>query len=124
MKKLDRFLESNNSIYYLTTELREIVERDFVFVENISWFKIYKDPLTGEHWRIDISDKYQTEYMVKIPKDSNWEDFDSKELEIDLLKQNRGETEALCIWQKCDRKALNETVYCAYHAYNEMNIRK
>ena len=117
-------MKLNNSIYYLSSELRQMVERDFDFVKDISWFKIFKDPTTDEHWRLSTPDKFQTDYLVKIPKDTNWENFDSKYLEIDLLKETRGETESLCIWNSCDKKALNGIVYCAFHAYTEINIRE
>mgnify|MGYP006109910763 CR=1 FL=1 len=117
-------MKLNKPIYYLTSELKQMVDKDFEFVQDIPWYKVFKDPKTDEYWRLTTPDKYQTDYMVKVPKGSNWENFDSRELEIDLLKQNRGESENKCIWQNCDNKALNDIVYCASHAFNEMNIRE
>ena len=111
-------------IYYLTCDLKQTVEKNFEFIQDISWFKIFKDPKTNEFWRLNTSDKYQTDYMVKVPKDSNWADFDSKELEIDLLRENRGETNNACVWKNCKENALIGLAYCASHAYNEMNIKE
>lgn len=85
-------------MYYLTRELKQMVDNDFEFIQDIPWYTIFKDPKTDEYWRLTTPDKYQTDYMVKIPKDSNWENFDNQ--------------------------ALNNIVYCASHAYTEMNIKE
>lgn len=108
----------------MTSDLRQIVEKDFEFVQDIPWFKIFKDPKNEEYWRLSTPDKYQTDFMVRVPKDSNWEEFNSKQLVIELFRQHRGETNNKCIWKDCNESALKGIVYCAFLAYTEMNIKE
>lgn len=117
-------MELDKPIFYLTEELRELVESELEFVREIPFFKVYRDPETGQYWRVPIPDKYQTEFLVNLPPGVDWIEFDSRELEISLLKEYRGISANQCIWKECNESALNGLRYCAMHALTKMNIRK
>lgn len=117
-------MELSKSIYYLTEEFRESVESELEFVREIPFYKVYQDLETGEYWRVPIPDKYQTEFLVKLPPGVDWVEFDSRESEISLLKEHRGISANQCIWKECRESALNGLRYCAMHAYTELNIRE
>lgn len=46
-------MKLNQPIYYLTSDLRKMIESDFEFVKDITWYKIFKDPSTNMYWRLD-----------------------------------------------------------------------
>lgn len=117
-------MELDKPIFYLTEEFRDLVESELEFVREIPFYKVYWDPETGEYWRIPIPDKYQTEFLVKLPPETDWTTFDSREMEISLLKEHRGTSANQCIWKECKESALNGLRYCAMHAYTELNIRE
>ncbi|WP_146185115.1 hypothetical protein [Flavobacterium pallidum] len=114
----------NESIYYVDKDILDLIEINFEFVEAKSWYKLYQNKTDKSFWRLDIWDKYQTQFFLKLETIFDWENFDARELEINLLKKTRGVTEEKCKWQNCQNKALNNLVFCEKHAYKEMGIRK
>jgi len=61
---------------------------------------------------------------VKLSKLENWTEIDDKDLRIELLLKERGKSDEICIWKNCQKNALNNLVYCEFHAYEQMNIRR
>ena len=111
-------------IYYVNDKIIKIIEIEFDLIAKKSWFLLYKNKLTNSFWRLDEWDKLQTQIFLKLDTIENWDEFDDQNLRIELLKKNRGLSTSTCIWKDCDKKALNNIVYCELHAYNEMGIRK
>jgi hypothetical protein len=85
---------------------------------------LYKQKTDGTLWRLDGWDKYQEQYFVRIDDYSTWKDFDATELQIELLKKERGTTEKQCSWNLCKNNALAGLVFCERHAYLEMGLKR
>ena len=111
-------------IYYVNDKVIKIIEIEFDLIAKKGWFLLYKNKEDNSYWRLDVWDKLQTQLFLKLTTIENWDEFDDKDLRIELLKKNRGLSTNTCVWKGCDKKALNSIVYCELHAYNEMGIRK
>jgi hypothetical protein len=109
-------------IYYVDKNLNKIIESHFELVGSALWVELYRDKTNGSLWRLDTWDKFQQQYFVRVDKES-WKDFDSRELQIELLKTTRGVTSEKCKWQGCNKNALAGIVFCERHAF-EMGIRR
>ncbi|UKT62145.1 hypothetical protein [Pedobacter mucosus] len=111
-------------IYYVTNEIKRQLSLDFELVEEKGWYLLYKRNFDKSYWRLDKPEKYQTQYFLKLNTLDNWAKFDAKDLQVNLLKKERGRNEiGICIWENCLTNSLNGLIYCEKHAYEEMGIR-
>ena len=114
----------NEDIYYVDNKIMQIIESQFECTSKKGWFSLYKSKEDNSFWRLDQWYKFQTQIFLKLDTIENWDEFDDQNLRVGLLKKHRGLSDAKCMWKDCDKKALNNIVYCVLHAYNEMGIRK
>ena len=112
------------SIYYVEASLLEVIKNDFIFLDQSSWFSLYREKDSGSYWRLDYLDKYQEQYFVRVDDLGNWRDFDATDLKIELLKITRGISTNSCLWGGCVKNALNQLAFCEIHAFKEMGIRR
>ncbi|MFL5740218.1 MAG: hypothetical protein ACJ75B_08370 [Flavisolibacter sp.] len=113
----------SDKIYY-ADQIQPLLDNEFILVETAPWYRLYKHKANGTLWRLDERDKYQEQYFVRIDDYANWKDFNATELQIELLKKERGITGKECSWSLCANKALKGLVFCERHAYLEMGVRR
>jgi hypothetical protein len=111
-------------IYYVDKVINAKIYEDFEVVENSGFYQLLQYKLDKTFWRLDNYDKYQERFLVKLESQNNWTNYNSKELQIELLLKTKGLSDKKCIWNYCDKLALKGLVYCERHAYEEMGIRK
>ena len=112
------------NIFYIDEEILKIIESEFDLIEKKSWYRLYQNKEDKSFWRLDEWDKYQVQLFVKLESIENWSEYNDQDLRINLLKENRGLSQEKCKWKDCNKKALNNLVFCELHAYTEMGIRK
>ena len=112
------------NIFYIDEEILKIIESEFDLIEKKSWYRLYQNKEDKSFWRLDEWDKYQVQLFVKLESIENWSEYNDQNLRINLLKENRGLSQEKCKWKDCNKKALNNLVFCELHAYTEMGIRK
>jgi hypothetical protein len=111
-------------IYYCDKWLLDQLNDKFELVDSYSWYSLYRDKESGYLWRLDVWDKYQEQYFVRIENIKNWKEFDASDLQIELLRRSRGSTDKICKWSGCSNAALIDLVFCEQHAYREMAVRR
>lgn len=114
----------SENIYYVDEEILKKIESDFELIEKKNWYLLYRNRENNSFWRLDEWDKYQIQLLVKLESAENWVDFNDLDLRLNLLREQRGVSNDKCKWKDCDKKALNNLVFCELHAYEEMGIRK
>ena len=83
-----------------------------------NWVHLHKCANCGQLWRMDEWDKYQVQFVVRIPSGTDWEQFDAAPLQKQFLVQSRGGlSKEQCIWRGCQGKRVNGVVYCVEHLY-------
>lgn len=84
-----------------------------------SFVTLHRCGACGQEWRIDAWDKYQPQFVVRIPEGSDWMAFDSTELQKSFLVGSRGGLKKVpCQWAGCRRPQVQgEVVYCVEHLY-------
>lgn len=93
-------------------------EKATVRLASGNWVHLHKCSTCGQLWRLDEWDKYQTQFVVRIPAGADWELFDATPLQKNFLVQSRGGlTDEQCIWHGCQEKRLKGVVYCVEHLY-------
>ena len=113
------------TIYSTDTAILNIIENEFDLIDENDWYQLYQNKAEKTFWRLDKSDKYQEQVFVRLSSNDNWTCFDDTDLRIELLQNSRGiEVSRKCIWKDCNSPSLKGLVYCAYHAFKEMGIRK
>ena len=112
------------NIYYVDEEILGKIQSDFELIEKKDWYKLYQNKDDKSFWRLDEWDKLQVQVFVRIESAESWSEYDDQNLRMELLKRERGLSNEKCKWKDCDRKALNNLVFCELHAYIEMGIRK
>ncbi len=89
-----------------------------------NWLELYKCRACGQHWQLDVWDKYQTNCALKIDAPETWQSFDDTPLRIQLLIESRGGfSEEKCRMADCRNKALKSLAFCQFHAY-EVGLRE
>jgi len=53
------------------------VERDADELEAGDWRRLLRCRSCGQLWSLDESDKYQRQFIIKIPQQDGWRQFDS-----------------------------------------------
>jgi hypothetical protein len=83
-----------------------------------NWIHLHRCAACGQSWRIDEWDKFQVQFVVRIPPGVEWETFDSSPLQKQFLVRSRGGlTHTECAWSGCHGKAVQGVAYCAEHLY-------
>jgi hypothetical protein len=83
-----------------------------------NWVHLHKCANCGQLWRVDESDKYQVQFVVRISSSADWEQFDAVPLQKLFLLQSRGGlSNEQCIWRGCQGKCVKGVVYCVEHLY-------
>jgi hypothetical protein len=116
--------ELTGKIYYSGKNILKIIESEFELVEQKNWYRLYRNTTNNSFWRLDEWDKYQIQFFVRLETKEDWTEFDDRNLRMGLLKRTRGLSNKKCVWKDCNKTALKEIVYCEYHAYNEIGLRK
>ncbi|MCE6988616.1 hypothetical protein [Dyadobacter sp. CY323] len=111
-------------IYYADVTIQAVISADFTFIDGAGWYELYQYNYDQSFWRLDRFDKLQELFFVKLPSKNDWANYNSQELQIELLVKTRGFTTMPCIWQGCAKLTLQGLAYCERHAYSEMGIRK
>ena len=112
------------NIYYVDKEILKHIESDFEFIERKNWYLLYRNKKNNSFWRLDEWDKYQIQMFVKLESKENWAEYKDQDLRVNFLLKQRGVSNDKCKWKNCNKKALNNLVFCELHAYTEMGIRK
>ncbi|MNY39867.1 hypothetical protein D3C86_1745750 [compost metagenome] len=118
------FKTLDDKIYYLNQEILEQIAFNFDLIDQRPWYELYQHKIDKTYWRLDKPDKYQVQFFVKVDNFNEWFNYDSTELQIDLLLKTRGNSTRKCVWVGCNKIGLQGLVYCQVHAYKEMGIRK
>ena len=111
-------------IYYADKEILDLIQVGFDLIEKKTWYQLYQNKSDRSYWRLNEWDKYQEQFFVRLTTTENWQEFDDKELRIELLMETRGISDKICTWNNCSRLALQGMAYCERHAYEEMGIRR
>lgn len=122
MEQYDNLL--TESIYYIDTSILTTIDAEFTFVEGAGWYELYQYNHDQSFWRLDRFDKLQERFFVKLPFRDDWANYNSQEMQIELLRKTRGVTAMRCIWQECGKPSLKGLAFCEWHAYLEIGIRK
>jgi hypothetical protein len=112
------------SIYYAETSVLATINADFTFIEGAPWYELYQYKYDQSFWRLDRFDKLQEQFFLKLPTRDDWTNYNSQDLQIELLVKTRGLTTIPCIWEGCAKPTLQGLAFCERHAYVEMGIRK
>ncbi len=112
------------NIYYVDGEILKKIDSDFEFIERKNFYLLYRNKGNNSFWRLDEWDKYQIQMFVKLESKENWAEYNDQDLRMDLLIKQRGVSNVKCKWKNCNKKALNNLVFCELHAYTEMGIRQ
>ena len=89
-----------------------------VRVASGNWVHLHKCTSCGQLWRLDEWDKYQVQFVVRIPLSTDWEQFDAVPLQKQFLVQSHGGLSLeQCIWHGCQNKRVQGVVYCVEHLY-------
>jgi hypothetical protein len=89
------------------------------------WLKLYKCPVCGRYWQIDVIDRLQTNCAIRIDDPAGWHSFDDKPVRFQYLIDARGGlSDEDCIMAGCKNKALKSMSYCPRHAYEDVGLRE
>lgn len=88
------------------------------------WVELFECKICGQLWKIDVWNKYQYQFAIKIDDHDKWESFDlTEDKKRLLLKARGGLTNEACIVKDCNKKCVKGVVYCIDHLYNT-GVRK
>jgi hypothetical protein len=87
------------------------------------WLQLYRCTDCGQHWQLDLPDKYQVSCAIKIEDPAHWQSFDDKPVRLQFLIESRGGlSQEECAKAGCSNRALKSLAFCPAHAY-EIGIR-
>lgn len=83
------------------------------------WVLLMQCKLCKQLYKVDVWDKLQTIYAVKIPSKENWKAFKSEHLIKERIIKNRGGlTQSYCVWANCNEKQVKGSALCVNHIYS------
>ena len=88
-------------------------------IERADWVRLMKCPLCRQLWRVDVWDKYQSQFAVKIFDIEGWANVDTTSLQKTVLLESRGglQESGTCIRAGCPKKPVKGVVYFIDHLY-------
>lgn len=93
-------------------------------VARASFFELYRRKTDGSYWRLDVADRYQQRFLIRIAQPEGWAEFDAAAQEKALLlKQRGGLATGTCVQQGCSAVPLQGSAFCLDHAYAQ-GLRK
>jgi len=89
-------------------------------IKEDTWRNLKQCKTCGQLWRVDVWDRLQTQFAVKLETDENWTSIDITELQKGFLLNSRGGTDPgnTCIWVGCNLSAVKGVAYCINHLYD------
>ncbi len=114
----------SEKIYYVDQGILDQIAIDFNLIDQYGFYELYQHKIDKAYWRLDKPDKYQVQFFVQLESLNDWVNYNSSELQINLLLKTRGNSTTKCIWAGCGEISLQELAFCEVHAYQEMGIRK
>jgi len=83
------------------------------------WALLMQCKLCKQLYKVDVWDKLQTIYAVKIPLKENWKVFEADHLIKERIIKNRGGlTQGDCAWINCNEKQVKGSAFCVNHIYS------
>jgi hypothetical protein len=87
-------------------------------VARANFFELYHRKADGSYWRLDMADRYQQRFLIRIAQPDSWAKFDASALEIALLLSHRGGlASGACVQLGCNAAPLQGSAFCPDHAY-------
>ena len=97
---------------------------DLELVARAHFFELYRRKADGSYWRLDVADKYQQRFLIRIAQQEAWAEFDASALERgQLLKHRGGLATGACVQHGCSAAPLQGSAFCLDHAYAQ-GLRK
>jgi hypothetical protein len=88
-------------------------------VGRANWRELYRHKSNGSYWRLDVADKYQQRFLVRMDTSDGWETVDTSDVEKALLLAHRGGLgSAPCMQQGCSAAILLGSAFCLGHTYD------
>ena len=110
-RTLPELIDITNRYSSFTKELDQIDSGD--------WILLMQCKSCKQMYRVDVWDKLQTIYALKITSEENWKTAKSENLIKERIIQNRGGiTEDNCVWKDCDEKQVEGSAFCVNHIYS------
>jgi hypothetical protein len=103
-------------IYLVDEYILKIIESEFENVDRKDWYILLKNKNDDSLWRLDVWDKYQTQFLIKLDSFENWSIVNDKELRMEFLKNQKGISDERCTWNGCERNSLLGIKICEFHA--------
>lgn len=115
--KSDCHCQQQVELVEISNQYSDFIAR-FTQVDLGNWVKLMECPRCGQLWKVDVYDKYQTVYAVKIPSKSDWEQFDSEaRIKARMIENRGGLADKKCMWAKCKNRQVRGSAYCVDHLY-------
>ena len=82
------------------------------------WLKLYRCPVCGQHWQIDVAAELNRRIplAIKVHAPDSWQTFDDhpyrRQHFIDSCGGLTGDT---CKWQGCSNRCVRGISFCAEH---------
>ena len=94
------------------------------FIQHGETANLYRHKHTGEFWRLDSREKFDTRYLTRVPGEQRWQEYDATEAEKALLFKHRGgEATDRCRWSGCASNAIKGSAFCLDHTF-QMGVRE
>lgn len=101
-------------------ESEEEFVRDFEFVDEQPWLRLYRCKSCNTYWQLDVGDR--SDFAIKVAQPENWLEFDDCPFRREFfVRFHGGEEQHKCIWAGCQNPALKGMAICVNHAYPEIN---
>ncbi len=83
------------------------------------WVLLMQCKLCKQLYKVDVWDKLQTSYAIKIPSKENWKEFEAERLIKERIIKNRGGLlQSDCVWTNCNKKQVKSSAFCVNHIYS------
>jgi len=94
-------------------------DKSLKIITNGEWRDLKQCKQCKQPWRVDVWDKLQTQFAVKLESGKDWESLDTADLQKEHLLYARGgiDQDTKCIWAGCNLPTVKNVVYCINHLY-------
>lgn len=112
-------------------DLIEVAEGSSKFEEGLdvlefgNWVRLMACRSCHQLWRVDVAERLQVQFAVKLHERANWVQFDAAPLAKQFLLASRGglQVSGECIRAGCSSRPVRSVAYCLEHLY-EIGWRK